>query len=322
MRWFRAITVASAAGTLWLTWELWAVRSVPPMLPAVALPTIATNVLLLTALGMSLVAPRTGVGVFGVVLLYSMAIDQVRIQPQFVSFTLLLVGTLDSHQSRLIGRVHLISLWAWAGLNKLLSKDFLTHTGPNLVATLIPAAPSWLHHSGAYGIALTEVSLAALAIVPKTRRIAAALALALHAGIVLHLSPLGRNWNQAVWCWNVTLAVAGFALIGKWTDGPSQAFRSSHPGIKLLVAVMLIAPFGFQFGLVDAYLSHNLYSSNVPRPSRMQPTLTLFNVPFPPEHRLFEQEFRLTCNPGDVLVIEDSRWWFVSRGLARRQLEC
>ena len=35
--------------------------------------------------------------------------------------------------------------------------------------------------------------------------------------------------------------------------------------------ILLIAPLGFYFGVVDAYLAHNLYSSNTPGASDRVP---------------------------------------------------
>ena len=51
-------------------------------------------------------------------------------------------------------------------------------------------------------------------------------------------------------------------------------------------------------------------------------TWRAFEVPLPPEHRLFEQYFRLTCQPGDEMTIRDTRWWFRVQGLDRRHLTC
>ena len=193
--------------------------------------------------------------------------------------------------------------------------------------------PSWLFPHAGYVIALTELGTGLLAIVPQTRKIAAVVAFGLHIGIFLDLSPLGHDWNPSVWPWNIALAFAGFALIAPWRASPLRSLRLAQPLARPLILLTLIAPAGFYIGLTDAYLAHNLYSSNTAsasvtclggcRPGQ-DPSVTwgVFNVPLPPEHRLFEQYFARTCRPGDHLLISDSRWWFKRQGLDRRVLTC
>jgi hypothetical protein len=308
--------------TIYATWSLWQVRETPPMLPALSLPPIDMGVILLIALVIVLVKPLVGTALFSLALFYAILIDQTRLQPEFVSLALVLWGTLPYQNARLIGRAHLISMWLWAGMNKLLSPDFLRSTGPSLFNTLMPNAPEWLHDNSGYLIAGAELSIGLLAIFPKTRKLSALLAFGVHMTIFLILSPFGRDWNSAVWPWNVALAFAGFALIASWKESLVQMVRLCRPITCLLAAFILISPVGFYFGVMDAYLAHNLYSANVPTASIMPPTWRLFNVPFPPEHRLFEQNFQLTCSSGDTLTIRDQRWWYRQQGLERRTLTC
>ncbi|HLU10856.1 MAG TPA: MauE/DoxX family redox-associated membrane protein [Oceanobacillus sp.] len=319
---FRWLVVGCLGATIWVTWSLWQVRESPPMLPALPLPRVDMGVILLIALAVVLVKPLIGTTLFSLTLLYAILIDQTRLQPEFVSLALVLWGTLPYTNARFIGRAHLISLWLWAGINKFLSPDFLRSTGPSLFNTLMPNAPDWLRANSGYLIAGAELSIGLLAIFPRTRKLAALLAFGVHMTIFLILSPFGRDWNIAVWPWNIALAFAGFALIAPWRESLWRMVRLCRPLTCLLAVFILISPVGFYFGMIDAYLAHNLYSSNVPTASRTPPTWRLFNVPFPPEHRLFEQHFRLTCNPGDTLTIRDERWWYQQQGLERRTLEC
>ena len=159
------------------------------------------------------------------------------------------------------------------------------------------------------------------------------MAFGLHTAILLNLSQLGINRNDAVWPWNVALAFAGFVLIAPWKESLLDSVARCHALTRPLLVGLLVAPLGFYLGLMDAYLAHNLYSANTPQATVVCRSECLphqnpnaiweaFRVPPPPEQRLFEQYFVLTCRPGDQLLISDSRWWFTWHGLARRRVSC
>ena len=319
---FRWLLIVCQALTLLITWPLWQVHQSPPMLPLIPLPTFDLGALLLLSLGLILIFPRIGLIAHTTLIIYAVMIDQLRLQPEIISLVLLLWSTLPNPHLQTIGRAHLIALWFWAGTHKLLSVGFLTDTGPLLLGALLPFAPEWFVNSGGYLIALTEILAGILAFLPATRRLSGWLAFGVHIGILLTLSPLGLHWNQAVWPWNAALAVAGFALIWNWSE-PLVTRRRLTTVVVLLILVM---PAGYYVGMVDAYLAHNLYTSNVPRAisTAFRPTMTwdVLNVPMPPEHRLFEQYFRLVCGPNDQLTIRDSRWWFQRQGLGERKIRC
>ena len=155
-----------------------------------------------------------------------------------------------------------------------------------------------------------------LSIMPATRRIAAWSALVLHAGILFAFSPLAESRNVAVWPWNIALACSGFALIAPWKTPLLASLRAVPVPARLLAASIAVAPAGFYLGIVDAYPACHLYSAatasaTVYCPAGCRPDQDLnaswydFNVPLPPEPRLFEATFRATCSPGDVLRIVD-----------------
>ena len=332
--WFRWLVVASLIVTVWFTWPLWQVREAPPLLPAVAgLPAFDVGLPLIGALIAAIFAPVLGMAAATLLVIYAVLADQTRLQPEVVSLLFLLWGTLPFPIARGFARAHLISLWFFSGLNKLLSPAFFNEMAPFLLSAFIPEPQPWQGIGFGYLLAFGELGLGVLAIVPRTRRLAAFLAFALHAGILLTLSPLGIDRNSAVWPWNVALAFAGFAFIAPWRDSVLtsliQAPRWARAGM-LLLALM---PLGFFVGRVDAYLAHNLYSSSIARAEvkcrvacfQMQDpanTWTSLNVPLPPEHRLFEQYFALTCRRGDMMRIVDPRAWYRMQGLSERVLTC
>jgi hypothetical protein len=323
---FRWLVVGCQAATLLITWPLWEVHASPPMLPALPLPPFDLGPLLLLSLLLILIAPKPGIIVHTVIVLYAMIIDQTRIQPEIVSLIFLLWGTLPNPNAKALARAHLISLWLFAGINKLLSPAFLHGTAQWILAGLVRRPPAWLENNIGYVIALTEFGTGVLAIFPRTRKLAGIVAFGLHIGILVDLSPLGHGWNQSVWPWNLALALAGFALISPWQESPLRSLAQCNRLVRPLIVLLVIAPAGFYVGVTDAYLAHNLYSSNVPTASStaLSPNATwdAFNVPLPPEHRLFEQYFRLTCSPGDKMTIEDTRWWFRRQGLEEVHLTC
>lgn len=323
---FRWVVVACQASTLLITWQLWQLHTLPPMLPILSLPQFDLGLVLIFTLAFTLITPFIGIALHTIVVIYAVIIDQTRLQPEIVSLVFLLWGTLPSCNARTIARTHLISLWIFAGINKLLSPAFLHGTAQWILSGLISDAPQWLQANIGYMIALVELGTGILSLMPATRKIAGLAALGLHLSILLDLSPVGHNWNQSVWPWNIALALSGLALIAPWKESLLQSITFCHWLLRLAVSFVLVSPIGFYFGIMDAYLAHNLYSSNTPSATTtgVQPDLTwqAFKVPLPPEHRVFEQYFQRTCKEGDHMVITDSRWWFRRRGLEQRRLSC
>jgi hypothetical protein len=323
---FRWVVTGCQIATVLITWPLWQIHRSPPMLPALPLPAFDMGPVLLLSLVLVLIVPLPGIALHTGLAAYAILIDQTRLQPEIVSLIFLLWGALPNPNAKTLARAHLISLWVFAGINKLLSPAFLHGTSQWILAGLAPQAPFWLQANVGYIIALTETGTGLLALTPRTRKLAGVVAFGLHIGILLDLSPLGHDWNQSVWPWNFALAFAGFALVVPWKESPLQSLRVCHRFVRPLVVLLVVAPIGFYFGLTDAYLAHNLYTSNTPVASTTalstSATWGAFNVPLPPEHRLFEQYFRLTCQPGDQMEIDDSRWWFRVQGLEHRELTC
>lgn len=322
---FRWVVVGCQAVTLKITWSLWQVHETPPMLPLLPLPAFDMGVILLISLAVILIQPLPGIILHTVLVLYAMLIDQIRLQPEVISLIFMMWGTLPNPNAKALGRAHLVALWFYAGFNKLVSPRFLHGTAQWMLSALISQPPEWLRDNVGYIIALTELGIGVLAIFPPTRKLAGLVAFGLHIGILIDLGPYGHNWNESVWAWNVALSLAGFALIFPW-KGWGLCPRC-HVLVRVLAVLILLAPAGFYIGVTNAYLAHHLYSSAVPRASAtaaLNPSITwqFFEVPFPPEHRLFEQLFEETCSPGSRMTIRDSRWWFRKKGMEVVTLTC
>ena len=173
------LLVLSQAATIWITWRLWQIHRSPPMLPVLRLPEIDTAIVLLLSLACILFRPVAGVIIHTLTLVYAVLIDQTRLQPEIFSLTILMWSVLPSHGLKMIGRAHLISLWFFAGINKLLSAGYLS--------ALSFSFHSFVGNSLTLAVPLIEICLAVLAIIPRTRKLAAWLALILHLGILVEL---------------------------------------------------------------------------------------------------------------------------------------
>jgi hypothetical protein len=327
LRWF---LVACQAASIALTWPLWQARSgasSPPNLPiADVLDRVQVNTgeLLLVSLFIVLFWPRFGAVIHGGLLALAIALDQMRIQPEFVSLAILIAGTIPRPGPLLLARSHLISLWFFAGLHKLLSSGYLWETGPDLARGMLANLSDRQAFLMSLAMALAEFTLGIIAIFPASRKSVPAMAAILHGGILLSL--VVQQWNTAVWPWNLALAVAGFGYFAGW-DGPlwprAKTAPASGRGWIVASACVLFYPVLYYANACDGYLAWCVYSANLPDAviyDEQSPdgerlfdrAYEPFNAPFSPAVRLHEQYFRRTAKPGDVLEIDDprplSRW--------------
>jgi hypothetical protein len=334
LRWF---FVLCQAASIALTWPLWQVRSgasSPSNLPiANVLDHVQFSMgeLLLLSLAVALFRPRIGAIVHGGLLAAAMALDQLRIQPEFVSLAILIAGTIPRPGPLFLARSHLIALWLFAGLHKLLSSGYVWEAGPDLARGLFANLSDRQAFLVSIAMALAELTLGVIAIYPLSRRSVPVMAAVLHGGILLSL--VVQGWNTAVWPWNLALAAAGYGFFAGW-DGPlwprANSTATASIGWKIAAAAMLSYPLLFYVNLCDGYLAWCVYSANVPDAviydDQSPDGERLFdrayeplNAPFSPSVRLFEQYFRRTAQPGDRLEIDDPRP--LSRWLGRQQRE-
>ncbi len=314
---FRWLVVCTQAITIWVTWPLWEVRTSPPMLPLIDLPQFGFGLVLLATLAVILLHAKTGIVLHSIVLLAAMLTDQMRLQPEFISQAILLWGTLPWTAARAICRAHLLALWFFSGLHKLLCPFFYSGDARWLVTAIVPDASETLSTVIGVVIASTEIGLAVTALFPKSRRFAVPLAFLLHSGIVVLLSFL-LVWDPAVWPWNLALSVSGYVMIGSWKQTVGSEFRQTGSAARIAMACILVAPFGYYVGLVDTYLCHVLYSNHAPvawirtvdGQRHAVDTRPQLNVPVPQIERLYTQHFTAVAGPGDRLEIFDPRLWY------------
>ena len=322
---FRWLLVATQSATILTTWPLWNVRTSPPMLPVWNGPHLSFGLLLLASLVVILFLPRLGIILHSAMLLAAMSLDQMRLQPEFISQAILLWGTLPSRSARTICRAHLVALWFFSGFHKLLSPGFYSGDAHWLVTSFFPDASPALSTFVGLVIAVSEISLAVLALLPTMRTYAVRLAYGLHLGIVCILM-FGLQWDEAVWGWNLALAVAGQVMIGSWKGELKLDFRRLKLVARAAVAFILIGPFSYYSGLLDTYLCHVLYSNHAPvawirhadGQAEYVDTRPQLKVPVPQIHRLYEAHFQAIAGPGDRLEIFDPRVWYRWRRIDQR----
>ncbi|HEX3658162.1 MAG TPA: MauE/DoxX family redox-associated membrane protein [Pirellulales bacterium] len=308
---FRLLVVAAQAATVCITWPLWQVRDNPPLLPAMTLPQVDTGWPMLASLGVVLIAPRIGVALHAAVLLTAIVLDQTRLQPEFISMWFLLLATLPAAEAKLLGRMHLAALWFFSGFHKIISPHYYGVFTGWLWSQMLPGASAtggiWM----AGVVAVVELLLGVMVLVPRTRRMAGWMALVLHLGVLASLVYV--RWNEAIWPWNIALALSGIALVRPWRESLVADFARVGVLCRVAAVVLLVSPLGYYLGIVDAYLAHCLYSSNLPMArwhgrELVGYTIPSLHVPLPPTYRTYKAYFHATAQPGDEMVIDDPRW--------------
>jgi hypothetical protein len=261
-------------------------------------------VLLLAAVAAAVV-PRRGALLFCAAYALAALGDQTRLQPEVVSLAFVMTACAYGERGAAVARWHLTTLWLWAGLHKALSLGW-ADGGAAAIAR-------YLHAPGARGavawiLPAVEIGLGVASVFAGAWPVVRWLAVALHVGILLTLSPLLGDWNSAVWAWNACLAVIAWVLFT-----PSD---TAVPRVRVAAVVLAIYPALFFVGITDAYLAHNLYSTNngpvyvcdrASRCGRARFDTSRVNVPLPPAPRLYRRWFDRDCTPGSTLLITGPR---------------
>ncbi len=311
----RAVVIACQAQTIALTWPLWQVRASPPLLPLVGfVPQFGCGVLLLATLVVVFRFPRAGIAAHFTALAFAIAQDETRLQPQVLSLPLLLVATLPGRGARFIGLAHLVALWLWSGLHKILSPEYLAHGGV-LLTQRFDSCPESLARGLAILLAAIEIGIGVLACLKRTRPIARVVGAATHLAVVVWLSPFILDWNESVLPWNVALAYVAWVLLAPDVPRFSEQWRASPGWARALVVVELIAPAGYEADLVPAPFAHALYCMSTPHATwlhedgavthlRDLPELSVF---LPGTYHALAASFRAQAKPGDRLVIVEHR---------------
>lgn len=315
----RAAVVAAQAATLLITWPSWQTRLDPPLLPLLPLPAVPFGAALLASLALVLLRPRLGTVLHALLLALAIAADQTREQPQVLSLALLL-GAATFPSLRTVGALHLVALWLWSGLGKLLSVRFLAEGGAWLCGGAA-AAGSPIAVAAAALLGAGELTLGLLALCARTRRAAAGLGACLHVSILLYL--LLRGANPAVWPWNAALCIAAAVLLGG-SRGTLAGWWRHGAAVRCAVVLFVLLPLGYHAGLVDRAFAHSVYTQDGPRAvwlhgcGRIEEVCELreLRVSLPAVPRVQEAFFAHKARSGDALAIVEPR--LLARALGAR----
>ena len=306
-------TVLAQLMTVFITWQLWQVRTDPPNLPIVALPECSFGLLIVISLIFMLFDPCKGFLLHVILIGVAAVFDQFRLQPQFLAILFLMCAVLSA-RGLLICRWFLAALWLWAGIHKLLSPHWFAHASCWLLQAMNfdNELVGQFHFVFALTIAIGEIAVGLLAIFRP--RIAAFFCVGLHMSIFALLILI--RWNYSVLPWNVASAIVGCWVLWQARDTriALQAHGQSTHFEWVVAAILIIAPAGFYWGLVDHGYANVLYSDYVPRGlitgDKQLREITGWdpvNVPFPYERRTHQQFFAAVGMPGDKLHVFDPR---------------
>ncbi len=283
--WVKAVVAGGMLAGFLLSPRLWsATRSYPLVpvadwLPPVPAPLDAVwfgALLLLLVVIFVLPRGRAVIGVFlGLGVLLALW-DQNRWQPWFYQYLFMLAALAWPSRRPAAGedepglnacRFFVAATYVWSGVQKLnagFSGDVFPWLVRPVLAALHAEPPSEWVAAAAWGSAVLETLIGVGLIVRPLRRVAVPLAVAMHALLLIVLSPLGHNWNSVVWPWNVVMALLVLLLFGRTRNVTSWAvvWPGRSPVHAAAVVLMGVLPLLSFWELWDSYLSAALYSGN------------------------------------------------------------
>jgi uncharacterized membrane protein YphA (DoxX/SURF4 family) len=205
-------------------------------------------------------------------------IDQTRLQPWVYQYLIMLTilsawrpEERDAESARPIlaaSQLVVAALYFWSGAQKL-NWSFAQEVIPALLEPAHINLPSSYLSPIAIAVAVFEMLIGLGLLIPRTRRAAAWLALAMHLAVLSIFIATGRN--SAVWPWNIgMITVIALLLWGRDESAVGYVFRrpralnlADHlPRVAVVICAFLPA-LSFA-GWWDLYLSASLYSGRVP----------------------------------------------------------
>jgi hypothetical protein len=271
------VAAAFAAGLLLAPRLFLATRAYPrapvldgwPLLPP-PFDAVVLGALLAALCGVALAPrPRWWAAAATVLALILAADDQSRWQPWFYQYGFMLAALAvarDTDDALGAWRAVLAGLYLWSGIQKL-NFTFMTNIFPWLVEPLTSVLPAGLQRvvlGGWMVVPVLEIAVAVGLLVPRLRKAAVPVAVAIHVVVLGLLGPLAHATNAVVWPWNAAMAALVALLF--WGGGVPPATvlvprrLGAHAAALALFGILPVLSF---FGRWDAYLSGALYSGNL-----------------------------------------------------------
>lgn len=341
--WLKVVVALGLASSLLLSYKTWVTTRIFPLTPLwEGFPSppypydhVVYGLLFVLLVPIAVLRrPRWFIVAFAVVAGLLALWDQQRWQPWFYQYMFMLGalafygrgGSEDSRGRALNAcRIVVVGIYLWSGLQKV-NAGFVIYiwpfmTGP--ILSYLPDAAGTIAPYFAFMGPLVEICIGIGLITRRFRNAAVILTFALHAFILFTISPLGHNFNNVVWPWNLAALSATVLLF--WRT-PGVSFREIFGGgwyNKLVILLFLIMPIFHFANLWDSFLSATLYSGHTKRafiyvsdvnkeslPPQLQRsfeagndndvqliewTFDELNTPVFPENRVFENANRKVC---------------------------
>jgi uncharacterized membrane protein YphA (DoxX/SURF4 family) len=349
--WVKTVVCVGLILGLVLSFHLWAGFRVYPLSPVITFlrpppfpfdyVVFGTMVLLLGFIVATRDASVFVYGLVGVALVCAL-FDQSRWQPWFYQYLFMLVAVRKNDEAALTTcRLIVVCIYFWSGIQKI-NPGFVYETFGWMVGPVAHFLPGL-----GFVAALTESAIGVGLLVPRFRRIAVVMAVAMHVFILASIGPFGHNLNRVVWPWNV--AMCALVILLFWRT-PDVRVRDVVWGRKRVLQRVVLLLFGIlpALSLVDrwdSYLSFSLYSGNQRQatiymadpvagalPGELQEVIdentskvdTLdvrewsyseLNVPPYPEVRVYRNVGKRVCDlagnsPRMIMVVTGKRNWF------------
>ncbi|MGE0257326.1 MAG: DCC1-like thiol-disulfide oxidoreductase family protein [Alphaproteobacteria bacterium] len=294
--------------------------------------------------------------------------DQQRLQPWVYQygFMLAILGLYSWRFDDVVGRDLILdicrcvvaSMYFWSGLQKV-NPEFISQFMWVLtpVQKALPAEAWRLFYVFVRITPFVEMGIGIGLLFARTRSVAIVMALAMCGLVLWTLGPLGHDWDNIVWPWNIALALSVVVLFAKVRTNPIRDVFvvRNYTAPKALLLLFGILPLLYFFNVWDSYLSWSLYSGTTniatvyvsdgvaarlpgsvrqivkidDRQRNFVPVVDLafaeLNVPPYPETRIFKSVAHKFCDlavePKEVLLVMRGRLsWFYRD--APRVLNC
>ena len=255
-----------ASYRLWLTSRRFPLVPVADWFPSPTPPSDAVLFGLLLALVFAAWwYPRWTIPIFLVGAVYLVLADQTRLQPWFYQYAVMLGLMLFPERVALAGcRVALSAVYIWSGVQKL-NATFFDEVVPWFAEPARRWLPEGLFETAEFAIAtapFVEIAIGVAVWLSPLRKFAIVTAFLLHAGVLLLLGPLGRDYNLVVWPWNLTMPLLLLVLFpARVARRTWSTLRESIPAFVIVLLFISLPAFSY-VGLWDTSTSFGLYSGN------------------------------------------------------------
>lgn len=202
--------------------------------------------------------------------LLSVMLDYSRWQPweyQYLFVLFIFISTRKEQDSTRKILLILVALYFYSGLQKL-NAGFINQVWDKMLLMSFLKIPhavrahSWLMYAG-YCIGIAEVLSGLGLLFSKTRKTSIAALIVMHLFNLIWLGPLGLDYNEIVWPWNILMIIYLYQIGYAKTYSHIKIQPVIKGNLFLIICWWVLPALNF-FGAWDNYLSCSLYSGKLP----------------------------------------------------------